>query len=126
MNITELRIGNLVYCVATNNIQKITGITEEHTYVNSITFDYLEFDELEPIDITEEWLIRFGFEHSDRFGFEHSDFLQDFIKDSFHLIITNNGKFISPDICRSPELKYVHQLQNLYFALTGKELNTVD
>ncbi len=118
MNITELRIGNLVYCVATNNIQKITGITEEHTYVNSITFDYLEYDELEPIDITEEWLISFGF--------EHSDFLQDFIKDSFHLIITNNGKFISPDICRSPELKYVHQLQNLYFALTGKELNTVD
>ena len=71
------------------------------------------FSYFEPIELTEEWLIKFGHESS-------------FIPDLYEI-----GKlsfYIDDGICwidvfgDSIEIKYVHQLQNLYFALTGKEL----
>ena len=74
----------------------------------------------EPIPLTEEWLVKFGFEEIDgfltldlgsfsgaRFIFWYGDVLNLFCKS---------------DMMLSKQIKYVHQLQNLYFALTGEEL----
>ena len=70
-----------------------------------------------PIPITEEWLLKFGFVQSQDidtiFGLKLNDF---WYINEFQ--IRNNFNSILLDF----ELKYVHQLQNLYFALTGTHL----
>lgn len=70
------------------------------------------------IEINEEWLIKFGFKKDGR-----SYKLKNFGRFIFHL----NGVFFYPagyldSLFRRDILKYVHQLENLYFALTGEEL----
>lgn len=68
-----------------------------------------------PIQLTEEWLIRFGFEkvNSDYILFKNDNLLM--LSSSFRLLADDGYSM-------SIKIKYVHQLQNLYFALTGEEL----
>lgn len=115
MNTNELRIGNLIFSKETNEIQKITGITEDNVYFNSITFDYPCLEEIEPIELTQEFLLKFGLGWKNN-GLRKSNFC-----------VRNWGSgwiiFMSNEMFNFKiELKYVHQLQNLYFALTGTEL----
>ena len=114
INAKELRIGNYVHSLETGETQKITGITEEHPYINSITFDYPNYDEIEPIPLTEEWLFKLGFINDRVLEFYRND-----ITDSTIIIDYN---FICLLGYSHVKLKYVHELQNLYFALTGSEL----
>lgn len=75
------------------------------------------YDEISPIPLTEEWLLSFGFVESQDidtiFGLKLNDFwyINEFqIRNKFNAILLE------------VELKYVHQLQNLYFALTRTHL----
>lgn len=108
---TELRIGNCFadlgkYYKATSrdldNYDRQTGMTPYN-----------------PIPLTEEWLMKVGFvkinTSSDQFGvfeYHHAGtmFMGRWCNGLFHW----NGLDI--------KLPYLHQLQNLYFALTGEEL----
>ena len=82
---------------------------------------------LNPIPLTEEWLLKFGFTERSFKGYNRK----------FYKTV-NNILFVIP-FCISFDsinyyypvdeeyqifinLKYVHQLQNLYFSLTGEEL----
>lgn len=116
----ELRIGNYVFSLETQNHQRITGLLEEQPFFDAITFDYPNYDEIEPIPLTEEWLFKFGFE---------------LINNNFYrsrncelcLYWTVNKNKMLPEyygkrLVTGYDFKYVHQLQNLYFALTGSEL----
>ncbi|WP_185246654.1 hypothetical protein [Chryseobacterium bernardetii] len=73
-----------------------------------------------PIELTEQWLIKFGFE--DKYltidKKISSDFTMSLIPDK------EDGYYFMPHAILKwgVDLKYVHQLQNLYFALTGEEL----
>jgi hypothetical protein len=69
--------------------------------------------QINPIPITEEWLVRFGFEHEET---EYSNFQN---KDGVRLFF-HNGVWNYSSL--NTVIKSVHQLQNLYFALTGEEL----
>jgi hypothetical protein len=71
-----------------------------------------------PIPLTEEWLLKFRFE--DRGPQPDSDELGRFTKYPIGLWIMDGSFITAGDFDVS--LKYVHQLQNLYFALTGEEL----
>ena len=76
-----------------------------------------EFSSFQKIPLTEEWLLNFGFEN--KYGSYVLSTLRGTIQIEEDLaeissVITHNG-FMSP-------CEYVHQLQNLYFALTGDEL----
>lgn len=121
MEIKELRIGNLVKTRKQDYFTK-KGITE----VKSIDYDSInsyndgrvsdknELENLSGIPLTEEWYLKFGFEK----------------RGNFKTIFTPCGKalvFISDfivfcGIAVEIPILYVHQLQNLYFALTGDEL----
>lgn len=75
--------------------------------------------ESHPIPLTEDWLVRFGFEKSQgglrkklRFGQISAPIIDTHIKLWYHYY----GTSIINDII------YVHQLQNLYYALTHQEL----
>jgi hypothetical protein len=104
MDAKELRIGNLL-----ENGKVIS--TNDHRSVFVGNNWYLTQD-LKPIELTEEWLQKFGFELYDSVEFRHFYRKNDFDLDE-------NYQPIDFDCI---EIKYVHQLQNLYFALTGQEL----
>lgn len=85
--------------------------------------------EPEPILLTEEWLVKFGFVKKCNSG--RSDDLIYWDRIDISLFINYDGsinlgcELSEYEDCvpfNENEIKYVHQLQNLYFALTGEEL----
>ena len=123
MDAKELRIGNYVNWV---------GRSEEAIIMNGCDFDIvyvnLEDNEIEnkrfkPILLNEDWLLKFGFIHAHTCWYEKG--LLDTECWFLTFNITSGGKVtLSTDrdehFLRT--IEYVHQLQNLYFALTQKEL----
>jgi hypothetical protein len=116
MKATELRIGNWVH--HNTNWSTRNEIKEELEYQFDDRDWYYDAEcllsienDLSPIPLTEEWLIKFGFDGQDYnlFTIELSRNQFMMLKDEWLIVISNN-------------CKYVHQLQNLYFALTGEEL----
>ena len=76
----------------------------------------------EPIKLTEEWLLKFGFAKDEdqlKWGY------LDFTKGSIYIRLNIDSTFYRDGhkcLGDMKHLKCVHQLQNLYFALTGTEL----
>ena len=125
MKTNELRIGNWV---KTN----YEGILETIN-INSEGFEYIDcrkptfkaigrypIDSIEPIHITEEWLLKFGFETSA--WDNHSTYRKMIGNNDYTIVFDEYSNTMIGDIMIK-EIKYVHQLQNLYFALTGEELS---
>ncbi len=119
INARELRIGNLIY---ENTIDLENGnmvdviITVEP---NSISQCYQRTNSFKPIELTEDILIKCGFI---RDGISDDEIWQKWYDVScFKIIKGTTDYYIIPcyPTCR---IKYLHQLQNLYYALTGKEL----
>lgn len=77
------------------------------------------YEYLAPIPITEEWLIRGGFEKS---VFEKSVKSWTILKKDEWFTIYDDLNFGNQCIYGRTIVKYVHQLQNLYYALTNQEL----
>ena len=130
MKNTELRIGNLIEVVHIDY-----GKTQKSVDVGILN----EMDDLDEkttyheIPLTKEWLMFFGF--------KTDDYQQEFELDTINLdceytdkgewVLFLKGNNIKPIeskneyICKyypKAEIKYVHQLQNLYYALRGEEL----
>jgi hypothetical protein len=115
MKASELRIGNLFIEEHSDKIIEVIGLKK-----NRITFtgNFYGKWQAKPILLTEEWLLKFGFEkmennwkcldlHFATISWERlAGLTLSFEKESTYL----------------PHIKYVHQLQNLHFALTGEEL----
>ena len=123
MKASELRIGNYVSSGKYNTVEEIIGIEPIKLFTTS---GYSSIGEYEPIPLTDEWLEKFGFKESeyakktllcDVGGFNsrlHIDINQDDICVSVEQVIANDVIYL--------HCEYVHQLQNLYFSLTGEEL----
>lgn len=80
-----------------------------------------EVSDIENIELTEEWLVKFGFYYSD----DENEFLELQLMHKTKLYANNSNKFSTVVLKikeNEIEIKSVHQLQNLYFALTQKEL----
>ena len=74
---------------------------------------------LKPIPLTIEWLMKFGF--CWRQNYDSWVHPKDNKEETTIDLIISKGFYVC-DMDHNPEIKYVHQLQNLYFALTGEEL----
>jgi hypothetical protein len=117
MRANELRIGNYLFVPGIDREVIVSAMFKSH-YVCEDS-DGIRFDEslrinYQPIPITEEWLLKFGFIKSSDNNYYKGDKFTIYNRfENFGLI----GGLLS-----WKEFKYVHQLQNLYFALTGKEL----
>ena len=129
MKTKDLRLGNLVY--KDGEIYRIESLGYHKSespwknLVHSASGDDDNICEYEPIPLTEEWLLKFGFKKyndSKRYYLEHQDKRFDYSIRYLH------RKYICFAYCGSagcklkPNIQYVHQLQNLYFVLTGDEL----
>ena len=123
MKSNELRIGNLVMYSNGNILFKVIGISEFGIDIeNKVEKTYIEYDEFEPILLTKEWLLNLGFKKDVDGSFMKNDisiFLDKRFKTNLFLQENqDNFKWFSYE-CK---IQYVHQLQNLYFALTSDEL----
>ncbi len=118
MKAEELRIGNWVNLYDDYNSQ-VTGLTNTKKVwcVDDPTDKECAWstDKIKPIPLTEEWLLKFGFEFDGMF--------YQFNKHQIRLIGEEVPYWI--DSSYITNIKHVHQLQNLYFALTNKELTTI-
>jgi hypothetical protein len=134
MDAKELRIGNIIGIsleTFDQNYFKVLEVAQDAMKVSacglrfdlSYDIDYHDAIHFEGIPITEELLVILGFGKSDDHEYgnnQHSKF--GFYYDThFKVLNLDCGDADSVNITMS-QIKYVHQLQNLYFALTGTEL----
>ena len=117
MKATDLRIGNLIYS-DTKQVTVIDGFMNDSVYKNvddeRVRFILSNITYCNGIPLTEEWLFKFGFKRFP-WGLVAGNLLfKDNLKCTELTFEVGNGFRV--------EIKYVHQLQNLYFALTGEEL----
>ena len=108
MKANELRIGNLV----TFNGKQIIVSWEDVQFI--MTSDF-EKEYHKPIPLTEEWLLKFGFSTVGGEFYLQVDNDLEIAIEFWDKTVYHNSHYIST-------VKYVHKLQNLYFALVGEEL----
>ena len=114
MKASELRIGNWVAQ------EKKYYQLDENSLIDILDYWKVYKEVLyQPIPLTEEWLLKFGFKKDSIFGVDIKYKIGYFEvwyfrnTDSYMLENIKNMKVF---------IKYVHQLQNLYFALCNEEL----
>jgi len=132
MKANEFRIGNLINFPFHNENVKIVGIYLNGDNVRSIQVETLGTILAEPIleqfkviPLTEKWFLDFGFKkrkNQHLFNWNNQITISQYIDSNSNYFFINN-KDLSKKFM---EIEYVHQLQNLYFALTGEELQRVD
>ena len=130
MEAKYLRIGNyILYEPTIDDLKQIT------IKAGTIIQCEISPDSFQPIPLTEEWLIKFGFEkviyESDETGYGTDYELE--VKgvgcisysDDFSCALFGSKESSKNELGFLPNwdnCKHVHSLQNLYFALTGEEL----
>jgi hypothetical protein len=111
MKASELKIGNYV-------IQggEVTRVEQLKRSINDWDrTNHMRTMDCEPIPLTEEWLKKFCFISEDvRYTA--------WKKSSFFLNINRYGEYIFKAESAEYQIKYVHQLQNLFSCLLGMEL----
>ena len=119
MKASELRIGNWVNLKdIITTYQKVIMIDSEVNVIQCQNDIHSPLEDYEPIPLTEEILSGWGFEYDDING--DSGYWQKRPTDSglFRILLGEDGFVYDYQV----DIKYVHQLQNLYFALTNEEL----
>jgi hypothetical protein len=126
----ELRIGNMFYPIDRTGevhlpinipykvgqyyLDAVRGYMIDEIITGVVTLKFFKLRDISPIPLTEEWLVRFGFEKSSNGYFKFPLEIR-----GLNLVFFGN-KFSKRGL--NLTIQHVHQLQNLYFALTGEEL----
>jgi hypothetical protein len=124
IQVQELRIGNLVSL--RGEIVTVKGIG-----INSALHERGEnpAGDLEGIPITEEWLLKFGFTFVSApsfYGFDcNKKFNGGVFRGAFLRTSSDKGFYYLGFLVNGThkKVKYIHQLQNLFYCLTGEELS---
>lgn len=118
MNKTELRIGNIIRDIESGRIGTVLTLGAKKCTVK-MEFSKLmqDYDEFEPIPLSGEWLLKMGFENKKDGKFYHSKFDRTWVSLDSILV-----KWYGNALGGIMMLDYVHQLQNIFFSLTGEEL----
>ena len=132
LNLKEFRTGNLLkgtnlnYLFYAIDAKYPHQIWIQNNKEEQPSWSYNE--DLYPIRLTEELLLNFGFVKEDFMAsgceiyqlgsWRLAKMVQPIKRDSFSLWHEN----MSPPTLRLASIRYVHQLQNLFFSLTGVEL----
>lgn len=127
MTENEIRIGNWIHHKATWSYRQLDPPnecdfqwdTQDWYALGECT---LSLDDIEPIPLTEEWLCKFGFtqisgkqEYFKPFQGRYHNVLLGGLEPIYKMGYSDDGIIQLP-------IYYIHQLQNLYYALTGEEL----
>ncbi len=138
MKATELRIGNIIGDgrfmftvigikggIVDGSVYGVLKMKEIEDFYSMETYSLNEFN-IEGISLTEEWLLKFGW------GYHKSEdciyYSKSWGKNGIEIIVKDyhySGFELELGKARYKFIEYVHQLQNLYFALTGNELTII-
>ena len=137
MKANELRIGNRIYSYLDGFFES----TKEEIVVDPVTMlmvDGVVDDRgirFEPIPVTDEWLNRFGFDMRILKVFNQNDKVLEIEFDGTgneiyqteictyqYIYVDGERECDKVNYLSINHIRFVHQLQNLYFALTGEEL----
>ena len=135
MKASELRIGNFVngkkiqegrfvdYVLTNPQFLEVDAILQDSiSCKGEIDNPIYRFTEIEPISLTKEWFFKLGFKK-----ISNTQFCID-VNDNKKISLVlhmNSGNWTFPyfhEVNTLTSFKNVHELQNLYFALTGTEL----
>ena len=117
LKVSELRMGNYVNYDVMESVYKVRGIGKDCLWLNGTEFGGPGgIDLFSPIPLNEEWLVKLGFVR------DGSYWSHPYLNLAIHKTIHEEEVIMIPNRRFALDLKYVHQLQNLYFALTGEEL----
>ena len=124
MGAKELRIGSFVNYFDDGEYSIIS--TLDWGYVHLKDASSIEYRFIKSIPLTEEWLLKFGFVKDKK----HNNCCDLELENNFYLQGVGYGKSnIKYEVILTDSndneltlVKHVHQLQNLYFALTNEEL----
>jgi len=129
MTANELRIGNLILFSPSGKKNlvierpvKVINLLDEVCIVEDKGLRlelFYDSASTKPIPLTEEWLLKFGFEKDNfitrEWNHDHSHIkMITHYENGFLMLFRGNSI--------GTMIKHVHQLQNLYHALTGEEL----
>ena len=116
MEASELRIGNSIMQ------------DDDFVFVTWWRLELMENNKIEykPIPLTEEWLLKLGFDKLENdiptyfkcFG----NLIEDDYEFSFNIYVDSEQNYFITIFGRKIIIKHVHQLQNLYHSLTEEEL----
>jgi hypothetical protein len=122
MKLPSLRIGNLLmmqsfYPEDKDRVRRVTELSEKQVQLDG---KWVKPDRLVPINITKQILLHSGFTQfnwiTDSSVFE-CNYFKCMLDDSGVSLFCDNLTNLKP-------VKHLHELQNLYFDLTGEELQT--
>ncbi len=134
LSASDIRIGNILDHIDSEYIMCVTeihknrqGIPDPNEYWLTATGVYRDYlcdypiSGFKPIELTEEWLIKFGFEQSamTEGKWRCDKIVFCFYEDEVQFV---HGGLGDPKISN---IKYIHQLQNLYHSLTGEHELTI-
>lgn len=128
MEARELRIENFVN--RRGRVYTVKGLKEQNLelyFTSGHYLSYVEYSEINPTPLTEEWLLKLGFNKEYKKGYIGIDFGNtDFVLSTPDNEDNNTGKyawfFRQGRVPMFKPIDFVHELQNLYHALTGEEL----
>ena len=135
MKAIELRIGNYVSVILDieNAISEVECVMIDSIDINtcrvsSISERLMSFDRhncnlkemIQPIPLTEEWLLKFGF-NGECESFHMEGITIEEVSDGGKWVVYMFDEYHAVE-CSLAIVQHVHQLQNLYFALTNEEL----
>lgn len=125
----DLMVGNIVlhespfFSGTLSSIHQVTGVfcdRVEHYKNDNVFDDYTSpYESIFGIPLDDEWLQRLGFVKA-HYGYDY------LMGGHFNLFYGPAKQFLScykENIASDLPIKSVHQLQNIYYALTGLELN---
>lgn len=128
LKVEDVRYGNLLKAFLTQEIIKVDWLVIKHLSDGNVQSVYNPKKSVyEPIILTERWLERFGmitldneidfiawgYDNDETFGLDSDGFYdRDTLYFTYDVGFTEIRK----------QIRYVHELQNLYFAVTGREL----
>jgi len=114
MKAKELRLGNYII----DDVGRIVEVTHltltciEAKPVNDSGIKWTTVFRAQGIPLTEQWLLKFGFENQDENRF--------WLDPIFLFHYVDGAKYIANQ--RHVNLFFVHELQNLFYAITGQDL----
>jgi hypothetical protein len=119
MKAKDYRIGNLVEY--DDRVFEIHSIADTYPTINTSEFGIgvVEWYNIKPIKITEEWLLGMGFRKDNETDYRW--LLNYNSSDIFAYDIDDNTISVS-ETWEFGKRMYVHELQNLFYALTKEEL----
>lgn len=109
----ELRLGNVLKIGKYFTI--VEGVSTWDDLIQSSAFAERTIDEFQPVDLANDWFELFGFDLYP-WGLSKGRFLVQRVNNYTFRFRVGNGF--------EKHLQYVHELQNLYHAMTGEDLST--